>query len=100
MKTSIIQVYVPTNEAEVEVKDDFYDHFQKVIDSVPKHGILVLVGDWNPKVGEKQAGEEGVVGKKALKCVRNGNGERFVELRTTNSLVIPTTSSLSQQGAC
>ena len=25
IKTSIIQVYAPTNEAEVEAKDDFYD---------------------------------------------------------------------------
>ena len=37
IKKSIIQVYVPTNEAEVEAKDDFYDQLQKVIDSVPKH---------------------------------------------------------------
>ena len=92
MKTSIIQVYVPTNEAEVEVKDDFYDHFQKVIDSVPKLDILVLMGDWNVKVGERQFGEEGVMGKEALKCVRNDNGVRFVDFCATNSLVITTTS--------
>ena len=44
IKTSIIQVYAPTNEAEVEAKDDFYDQLQKVIDSVPKHDILYLWG--------------------------------------------------------
>ena len=48
--------------------------------------------DWNAKVGERQVGEEGVMGKEALKCVRNDNGERFVEFCTTNSLVITTTS--------
>ena len=92
IKTSIIQVYAPTNEAEVEAKDDFYDQLQKVIDSVPKHDILVLMGDWNAKVGERQVGEERVMGKEALKCVRNDNGERFVEFCATNSLVITTTS--------
>ena len=85
-------VYAPTNEAEVEAKDDFYDQLQKVIDSVPKLDILVLMGDWNAKVGERQVGEEGVMGKEALKCVRNDNGERFVGFCVTNSLVITTTS--------
>ena len=43
IKTSL-QVYAPTNEAEVEAKDDFYDQLQKVVDSVPKHDILYLWG--------------------------------------------------------
>ena len=94
IKTSIIQVYAPTNEAEVGANDDFYDQLQKVIDSVPKLDILVLtcMGDWNAKVRERQFGEEGVMGKEALKCVRNDNGERFVDFCTTNSLVVITTS--------
>ena len=53
---------------------------------------MVLLGDWNAKVGERQVGEEGALGKEDLKCVRNDNGERFVEFCTTNSLVITTTS--------
>ena len=32
------------------------------------------------------------MGKEALKCVRNDNGEQFVEFCATNSLVITTTS--------
>ena len=53
---------------------------------------MVLLGDWNAKVGKRQVGEEGGLGKEALKCVRNDNGERFVEFCATNSLVITTTS--------
>ena len=45
IKTSIVQVYAPTNEAEEEAKDDFYDQLQKVLDSVPKHDILMLMGN-------------------------------------------------------
>ena len=49
------------------------------------------MADWNAKVGERQVGEEGVMGKEALKCVRNDNGERSVEFCVTNSLVTTTT---------
>ena len=45
IKISITQVYAPTNEAGGEAKDDFYDQLQKIRDSVPKHDILVLMGD-------------------------------------------------------
>ena len=50
------------------------------------------MGYWNAKVGERQVGEEGVMGQEALKCVRNDNGERFVEFCAANSLVIKTMS--------
>ena len=85
-------MYAPTNEAEVAAKDDFNDQLQKVIDSVPKHDILVVMGYWNAKVGERQVGEERVMGKEALKCIRNDNGERFVEFCSTNNFVITTAS--------
>ena len=48
------------------------------------------MADWNAKVGERQVGEEGVMGKEAQKCVRSDNGERFVDFCATNSLVITT----------
>ena len=41
VKLSIIQVYAPTNEANVEYKDNFYEQFQTVVDSVHKHDILL-----------------------------------------------------------
>ena len=50
------------------------------------------MGDWNAKVGERQVGKEGAMGKEALKCVRNDNGEQFVDFCAKNSLVITTTS--------
>ena len=50
------------------------------------------MGDWNAKVGERQVGEERFMGKETLKCIRNDNGERFLDFCATNSLVITTTS--------
>ena len=50
------------------------------------------MGNWNAKVGERHVDKKGVMGKEALKCVRNDNGEQFVDFCATNSLVITTTS--------
>ena len=47
MKLSIIQVYAPTNEANIEDKDNFYEQPQTVVDSVHKDDILLVMGDLN-----------------------------------------------------
>ena len=46
---------------------------------------MLLIGDWNAKVGYQQGGEEGVVGPHGLPRERSENGERFVELRANNN---------------
>ena len=63
IKTTVIQVYAPTNEADDELKDDFYEQLQKIVDEVLRHDMLLVIGDWNAKVGEQQLGEEGIAGK-------------------------------------
>ena len=45
IKTTVIQVYAPTNEADDEVKDDFYEQLQKIVDEVPRHNMLLVIGD-------------------------------------------------------
>jgi len=47
IRTSIVQVYAPTNDAEEEEKDVLYEQVQKVLDKIPKHDIVILMGDWN-----------------------------------------------------
>ena len=37
IKTTVIQVYAPTNKADDEVKEDFYEQLQKIVDEVPRH---------------------------------------------------------------
>ena len=82
-KTTIVQ-------AEDEAKGTFYDQLQKMLDAVPRHDMLVMV-DWNAKVGERQEGESSTVGTHGLKCERNENGDRFVTFCASNNLTITPT---------
>ena len=56
IRASIVQVYAPTNDAEEEAKDVFYVQVQKVLDKIPKHDVVILMGDWNAEVGDQQDG--------------------------------------------
>ena len=91
IKTTCVQVYAPTNDAEPEVKDEFYEQLQAVIERAPSHDMLVMMGDWNAKVGRSNQGEEGIVGKHALEGDRTDNGERFVNFCALNNLAITST---------
>ena len=61
IRTSIVQVYAPTDDAEEEAKDVFYEQVQNVLDKIPKHDLVILMGHWNAKVGYQRE-SEGVVG--------------------------------------
>ena len=50
-----IQVYAPTNNANSE---DFYNQLKSVLEAVPEHELLIVMGDWNAKVGQAEEGEE------------------------------------------
>ena len=84
---TVINAYAPTNLATPEVKDEFYEQLQSVLNKIPRRDIKVLLGDLNAKVGNDNAGREDIMGKHGL-GVQNDNGERFVELCTLNDLVI------------
>ena len=91
IKTTIIQVYTPTNEANNDTKDDFYEQLQRTVDEVPGHDMMIIMGDWNAKVGPPQDGEEGIVGIHGLQCDRSDNGERFVDFCAAHRCPIMTT---------
>ena len=49
---SIIAVYAPTNEpGNVQDADKFYQALQECVDGVPKHDMLLVMGDFNARVG-------------------------------------------------
>lgn len=84
---SIIQCYAPTNDADDEEKDNFYELLQKEVDSLPRYDLVIVIGDLNAKVGKDNTFYTRTMGKHGC-GVMNENGERLADFCTMNNLVI------------
>ena len=88
----VIQVYVPTSNAEEAEVEQFYEDLQDLLELTPKKDVLFIIGDWNAKVGSQET--PGVTGKFGL-VIQNEAGERLIDFCQENTLVI--TNILFQQ---
>lgn len=57
-KTTIIEVYAPTNIADENEKEEFYSSLQTVVNNAPNRDILLVTGNLNSKVGLERTGRE------------------------------------------
>ncbi|XP_017322823.2 craniofacial development protein 2-like, partial [Ictalurus punctatus] len=90
-KITVIQVYAPTNEADDEEKDAFYDQLQDTIVVIPNHDIKILLGDMNAQLSSDRQGWENVIGPHGSAAVTSDNGERLLSLCNLNNLCIGNT---------
>ena len=49
---TIIQDYAPTSDYDDSEVEDFYGQLQEVIEEMPEKDNLIVLGDWNAKVGK------------------------------------------------
>ena len=69
----IVSAYAPTMTNPDEVKDKFYDDLDSVISAAPRTDKLILLGDFNARVGTDHQTWEGVIGPEGVgKCNSNG----------------------------
>ena len=61
---TVIQVYVPTSNAEEAEVEWFYEDLQDLLELIPKKDVLFIRGDWNTKVGSQET--PGITGKFGL----------------------------------
>ena len=84
----VIQVYVPTSNAEEAEVERFCEDLQDLLVLIPKKDVLFIIGDWNAKVGSQET--PGVTGKFGL-GVQNVARRRLIEFSQENVLVIANT---------
>nr|KAG5690573.1 hypothetical protein BaRGS_009235 [Batillaria attramentaria] len=84
-KVTILQCYAPTNVADEEEKENFYEQLQAVLDKAPRRDLKILMGDLNAKVGTDNTDRELIMGKHGT-GTQNENGELLTEFCTTNDL--------------
>ena len=89
-QATLISAYAPTMTNPEEVKDKFYEELESLIDKVPKKDKLIILGDFNARVGTDHQTWEGVIGRHGVgKC--NSNGLLLLRLCTVHDLSITNT---------
>jgi endonuclease/exonuclease/phosphatase family metal-dependent hydrolase len=87
---TLISAYAPTEEAQDEVKEQFYEELNIVLEQVSKHDAVIVMGDFNAKVGKEKSNGL-VAGKYTLHNETNDNGLRLCQLAEMNNLLISST---------
>ena len=86
-EVSVVSAYGPTEEAKQSEKDEFYADLEKCISSIPAHNLLIILGDFNARVGQdSHLTSPIVVGRHTFHDTTNDNGERLVALCEATSL--------------
>ena len=95
VKMNVINIYAPTSEYNIKNPaeiDKFYDELQKIIDIYKRESdILMIMGDFNSKVGERKDSSEKFMGAFG-KGTRNINGNRLCEFINENKFFIGNTN--------
>lgn len=87
---SLISVYAPTEDKDIEFKEEFYEGLQKVLETTPKSDTVVILGDLNAQLGKENTFST-VTGKHTLHDETNGNGEMLCNFAVTNDMTIMST---------
>ncbi|XP_066021426.1 uncharacterized protein [Pocillopora verrucosa] len=88
--TNLLSVYAPTLTSSTDAKDIFYSQLDDAIKHIPNNEVLILLGDFNARVGNDQGSWPDCLGHFGVgKC--NENGQRLLELCTYHRLCITNT---------
>ena len=85
---SIIQVYAPTSDHPEEELEEFYESVNSTIKEVKSTDVLIVMGDFNAKVGNQKYGK--IIGNFGLDD-RNERGTRLPHFCEEHSLSIANT---------
>ena len=87
---TIYSCYAPTLDTPEEEKDTFYEQLDQELQQIPTSDKVILLGDFNARVGSSHQAWSGVIGKHGIGKA-NANGYRLLSFCSRNQLVITNT---------
>jgi endonuclease/exonuclease/phosphatase family metal-dependent hydrolase len=87
---TIINIHAPMEEKDEETKERFYAELQQIQEKVPKHDLVITLGDYNAEIGRERASKK-VIKNHTLHEKTNRNGELVCEYAISNDMVIAST---------
>ncbi|GFN95723.1 craniofacial development protein 2-like [Plakobranchus ocellatus] len=85
LNLGIIQVYAPTSDSEDVEAEKFYEEIEKAKGYTKSQDVLIIMGDFNPKVGDERVKD--VVGSSGIGTVHE-RGNWLIEWRQINDFAI------------
>ena len=85
---TLICAYVPTDVSNDLMKDQWYALLEETMAKIPRHDMLVLLGDLNAKVGREVQAFSPAIGSHSLHEECNDNGVRLASMALQHGLVI------------
>lgn len=87
---TVISAYAPTLDAQQDVKEAFYADLDTILSKVPKEDKLILLGDFNARVGQNHDLWRGTLGREGTGNT-NSNGLMLLTKCSEYDLVITNT---------
>ena len=87
---TIISAYAPTMTNPDDIKEKFYEDLNSILSSVPKQDKLILLGDFNARVGQDHESWAGVLGTQGIGSC-NDNGLLLLQTCASHNLTITNT---------
>ena len=87
---TLISAYAPTLQSSSESKDIFYDQLNDIINSVPSMHKLLLLGDFNARVGTDHINWSNAIGRHGVRT-ENSNGTLLLTTCAEHELIITNT---------
>jgi hypothetical protein len=84
---TIICAHAPIEDADEEVKNTFYEKLEHIYDIAPKNDVKIVLGDFNPKIGQDDAFKPTTRNNSAHET-SNDNGIRVVDFAVSKNMVI------------
>ncbi|PFX34407.1 Craniofacial development protein 2 [Stylophora pistillata] len=91
---TVISAYAPTLDAEEEVKEAFYADLDELISATPTQDKLIILGNFNARVGRDHNIWEGVIGKNEVRKANSSGNTLLAKCAEHN---LPTTNTVFRQ---